>query len=93
MTETAIETAPGTPAPRTRLPLLLAKYGTLVGLALMVAVFSALAPVAFPTVSNLINVLKTKYFGNISTQINAAGNPNFAVGSPRTFLGTLNIGF
>jgi iron complex outermembrane receptor protein len=41
---------------------------------------------------NVNNVFDTFYFGNISTQINAAGNPNFAVGSPRTFMATLNFG-
>ncbi len=42
---------------------------------------------------NVINVTNRFYLGNISTQINAAGNPNFSIGSPRTFIGTLNIGF
>jgi iron complex outermembrane receptor protein len=41
---------------------------------------------------NVNNVFDTFYFGNISTQINAAGNPNFSVGSPRTFMATLNFG-
>jgi ribose transport system permease protein len=34
-----------------------AKYGTIVGFAVMVAIFSLLAPAAFPTWSNFINVL------------------------------------
>jgi iron complex outermembrane receptor protein len=42
---------------------------------------------------NVQNLFDKKYFGNISTQINAAGNPNFAVGSPRTVSGTINVGF
>lgn len=42
---------------------------------------------------NVTNLFDKKYFGNISTQINAAGNPNFSVGSPRTVLGTINVGF
>ena len=42
--------------------------------------------------ANLINAFGDKYFGNISTQINASGGPNFSVGSPRTFLATLNVG-
>jgi iron complex outermembrane receptor protein len=42
---------------------------------------------------NVSNLGNEKYFGNISTQINNAGNPNFSVGSPRTFIGTLNVGF
>ena len=41
---------------------------------------------------NLQNVFDTFYFGNLSTQINAGGGPNFAVGSPRTFSATLNVG-
>ena len=40
---------------------------------------------------NLQNVFDTFYFGSISTQINAAGNPNFAVGVPRTLSATLNV--
>jgi iron complex outermembrane receptor protein len=42
---------------------------------------------------NVQNLFDKKYLGNISTQINAGGNPNFAVGSPRTVSGTLNVGF
>lgn len=42
---------------------------------------------------NLQNVFNERYFGNISTQINAAGNPNFSVGFPRTLMGTLRVGF
>jgi iron complex outermembrane receptor protein len=41
---------------------------------------------------NLQNVFDQFYFGNLGTQINAAGNPNYAVGSPRTFSATLNVG-
>jgi iron complex outermembrane receptor protein len=55
---------------------------------------------------NVINLFDRFYFGNISTQINAGNicpvggtcanngaNPNFAVGAPRTVLGTLNVAF
>ncbi|NUR10386.1 MAG: TonB-dependent receptor [Bradyrhizobium sp.] len=42
---------------------------------------------------NLQNVFDQFYFGNLSTQIRASDNPNFAVGSPRTFSATLNVGF
>ena len=42
---------------------------------------------------NLTNLFNEDYFGNISTQINAAGNPNFSVGGSRTFMGTINVGF
>jgi iron complex outermembrane recepter protein len=41
---------------------------------------------------NVSNLFDQRYFGNISTQINVGGGPNFTVGSPRTFIGTLNIG-
>lgn len=36
---------------------LLARFGTLLGLAIMIAVFSALSPAAFPTLGNFVNVL------------------------------------
>jgi iron complex outermembrane receptor protein len=42
---------------------------------------------------NVTNLLNEHYFGNLSTQINAAGNPNFSLGSPRTFMFTLNLGW
>ena len=42
---------------------------------------------------NVQNVLDERYFGNLNTQLNQAGNPSFALGSPRTVTGTLNIGF
>jgi iron complex outermembrane receptor protein len=42
---------------------------------------------------NLQNVFDKFYFGNLSTQIRAGDNPNFAVGSPRTFSATLDVGF
>ncbi|HEX8309207.1 MAG TPA: TonB-dependent receptor [Allosphingosinicella sp.] len=42
---------------------------------------------------NVINLFDRFYFGNISTQINAAGNPNFAVGAPRTIMGSVHVGF
>jgi iron complex outermembrane receptor protein len=42
---------------------------------------------------NVINLFDKFYFGNISTQINAGGNPNFSVGAPRTIMGTIHVGF
>ena len=42
---------------------------------------------------NATNLFGGNYFGNISTQINAAGNPNFSIGAPRTFMLTLNLGW
>ena len=40
---------------------------------------------------NVTNLFNERYFGNISTQINAAGNPNFSLGAPQTFMFTLNL--
>jgi iron complex outermembrane receptor protein len=55
---------------------------------------------------NVINLFDKFYLGNISTQINGgnicpvgatcsgnSSNPNFAVGAPRTVLGTINVAF
>jgi iron complex outermembrane receptor protein len=53
-----------------------------------------LGPVGLPdsfVQFNATNLFGENYFGNLSTQINAAGNPNFSVGAPRTFMFTLNL--
>jgi iron complex outermembrane receptor protein len=42
---------------------------------------------------NATNIFNARYFGNISTQINAAGNPNFSIGSPRALMVTLNLAY
>ncbi len=42
---------------------------------------------------NVRNLFNEQYFGNISTQIDASGNPNFSVGYPRTFIGSVKFGF
>jgi iron complex outermembrane receptor protein len=42
---------------------------------------------------NLQNLFDKFYFGNLSTQIRASDNPNFAVGSPRTLSATLDVSF
>jgi iron complex outermembrane receptor protein len=42
---------------------------------------------------NIQNLLNERYFSNLSTQINAAGGPNFTVGYGRTVIGTLRVGF
>jgi len=50
--------APPAAAPRAKAALgFLARYGTIVGLALMIATFSIISPVAFPTLANGVNVL------------------------------------
>jgi iron complex outermembrane receptor protein len=53
-----------------------------------------LGPVGLPESylqMNVTNLFDERYFGNISTQINAAGNPNFSIGAPQTFMVTLNL--
>jgi iron complex outermembrane receptor protein len=53
-----------------------------------------LAPIGLPESYlqfNATNLFGERYFGNISTQINAAGNPNFSIGAPQTFMVTLNL--
>ncbi|MFC7537100.1 TonB-dependent receptor [Sphingomonas sp. GCM10030256] len=42
---------------------------------------------------SVINLFDRYYFGNINTQNTLAQNPRFSVGSPRTFQGTLTLGF
>ncbi len=43
---------------------------------------------------NVRNLFDEKYFGNISTQVDAlSGNPNFSVGYPRTVIGSVKFGF
>lgn len=41
---------------------------------------------------NVTNLFDEEYFGNISTAINNAGNPNFSLGAPRTVMGTFSFG-
>ena len=49
---------PPAAVPRAKAALgFLARYGTIVGLALMIATFSVISPVAFPTLANGVNVL------------------------------------
>jgi iron complex outermembrane receptor protein len=53
-----------------------------------------LGPVGLPDSyiqMNVTNLFNERYFGNISTQINGAGNPNFSIGAPQTFMVTLNL--
>src|SRR5438477_2045086 len=55
--ESAITEAAARP-PRYKAVLgFLARYGTIVGLGLMIAIFSIISPVAFPTLSNGVNVI------------------------------------
>ena len=42
---------------------------------------------------NVYNLFDEFYFGNISTAIDAAGNPNFTLAAPRTISGTFRVAF
>nr|WP_314445510.1 TonB-dependent receptor [uncultured Sphingomonas sp.] len=42
---------------------------------------------------NVTNLFNERYFGNISTQIRAADNPNFTPAAPRTVIASVNVGF
>ena len=45
-------------SPRAKIGLgIFARYATIIGLVLMLAIFSILSPAAFPTVNNFVNVL------------------------------------
>jgi len=93
------ETAPARPAHSLRLSVLpfLAKYGTIIGLLLMIVIFSFLAPVAFPTVSNFVNVLNQASLGIIIagglTVAVIVGELDLSIGFSASFLGVLVTGF
>jgi ribose transport system permease protein len=74
----------------------LAKYGTIIGLAIMIAVFSFLAPVAFPTFSNFVNVLNQASLGIIIagglTVAVIVGELDLSIGFSASFLGVLVTG-
>ena len=56
MSETSIVSRRLSPSARTGLAIF-ARYATIIGLALMIVIFSILSPDAFPTLNNFINVL------------------------------------
>jgi ribose transport system permease protein len=93
------ETAPARQAHSLRLSVLpfLAKYGTIIGLLLMIVIFSFLAPVAFPTVSNFVNVLNQASLGIIIagglTVAVIVGELDLSIGFSASFLGVLVTGF
>ena len=79
-----------------RLLLLLARYGTLIGLALMLAGFSALAPAAFPSVGNLVNVLNQASLamiiaGGLTVAV-IVGELDLSIGFFASFAGVLVTG-
>lgn len=92
---TTSETAPA-PARRSPLPLLLAKYGTIVGLLVMTGVFSLLAPTAFPTVTNGINILNQASLaliiaGGLTVAV-IVGELDLSIGFAASFEGVLVTG-
>jgi ribose transport system permease protein len=84
------------PAAARSVPLLLAKYGTIVGLLAMIGVFSALAPAAFPTLSNGINVLNQAALaliiaGGLTVAV-IVGELDLSIGFAASFEGVLVTG-
>jgi ribose transport system permease protein len=78
------------------IPLLLAKYGTIVGLVLMIAVFSFLAPGAFPTTSNAVNVVNQAALaliiaGGLTVAV-IVGELDLSIGFAASFEGVLVTG-
>lgn len=76
--------------------LLLAKYGTLVGLALMIAAFSVIAPKAFPSVNNFVNVLNQASLamiiaGGLTVTV-IVGELDLSIGFLASFAGVLVVG-
>jgi ribose transport system permease protein len=81
---------------RLSVPLLLAKYGTIVGLVLMIIVFSLLAPAAFPTISNAVNVINQAALaliiaGGLTVAV-IVGELDLSIGFAASFEGVLVTG-
>ncbi|MBV8587414.1 MAG: ABC transporter permease, partial [Verrucomicrobia bacterium] len=76
---------------------LLAKWGTIVGLALMIGVFSFLAPVAFPTFNNFLNILNqaslTMIIAGGLTVAVIVGELDLSIGFAASYAGVLVTGF
>jgi ribose transport system permease protein len=76
---------------------LLAKWGTIVGLGLMIGVFSFLAPVAFPTFSNFLNILNqaslTMIIAGGLTVAVIVGELDLSIGFAASYAGVLVTGF
>jgi ribose transport system permease protein len=75
---------------------LLAKYGTIVGLLIMVGIFSVLAPNAFPTFGNLLNVLNqaslTMIIAGGLTVAVIVGELDLSIGFAASYAGVLVTG-
>jgi ribose transport system permease protein len=75
---------------------LLAKYGTIVGLLIMAGIFSVLAPNAFPTFGNLLNVLNqaslTMIIAGGLTVAVIVGELDLSIGFAASYAGVLVTG-
>src|ERR1700752_3470130 len=76
---------------------LLAKYGTILGLFIMAGIFSALAPNAFPTFGNFLNVLNqaslTMIIAGGLTVAAIVGELDLSIGFAASYAGVLVTGF
>jgi ribose transport system permease protein len=76
--------------------LVISRYGTLIGLAVMLAVFSATAPGEFPTYSNLINILSqaslTAIIAAGLTYTLVVGEFDLSIGYVASFCGLMIVG-
>ena len=93
----SVAAAPSSRGRRGQLILtLLAKYGTLLGLVLMIAAFSALAPAAFPSLGNFINILNQASLGMIIagglTVTVIVGELDLSIAFLASFAGVLVVG-
>src|SRR5260370_12757044 len=74
----------------------LAKWGTMIGLAIMLGAFSLLAPVAFPTVNNFLNILNqaslTMIIAGGLTVAVIIGELDLSIGFAASYAGVLVTG-
>lgn len=102
MTTTAVS-PPAAPTPASRRTpgrialVILSRYGTLIGLALMLIVFTLRAPTVFPTLTNFTNILAQ---GSLTAIIAAGltyalvvGEFDLSIGYAASFAGLLVVGF
>jgi ribose transport system permease protein len=85
------------PASQNRIALsLLAKYGTILGLFVMAGIFSVLAPNAFPTFGNFLNVLNQASLsmiiaGGLTVAV-IVGELDLSIGYAASYAGVLVTG-
>ncbi len=76
---------------------ILAKWGTLIGLAIMLGIFSILTPAAFPTLNNFLNVLNqaslTMIIAGGLTVAVIVGELDLSIGFAASYAGVLVTGF